>query len=249
MRVSKKLIEEFNQKASWLKSGMVYHRGKHDDKIKENTIEAFKGAIEDNLAIEYDVRITKDNKVVVCHDDSLKRVFDIDKKISECTYEEIKGYTNNQVPLFEDVLKLVDNKIGMVIELKSTGVGKLEEMVYNILKGYEGRYVIESFNPMSLRYFKKKNPSIIRGQLSYNYKNSKYNFVFKTFLSKMWFNIFSNPHFISYGIDDYDVKVLAKYRKKGYFIIGWTYKNEDQKEELSKVFDNMIMEGLSKKEF
>ena len=247
--MTKKLIEEFNRSASWLKEGMVYHRGKHNGIIKENTIKAFEEAIKDDLAIEYDVRLTKDNKVVVCHDDSLKRVFGVDKNISECTYEEVKEYSNNEVPLFEDVLKLVDNNIGMVIEVKSTRVGKLEETVYNILKKYNGRYVIESFNPFSLRYFKKKDSSIIRGQLSYNYKNSKYNFIFKAFLRKMWFNIFSKPHFISYGINGYDVKVLAKYRKKGYFIIGWTYKDEVNKEELSKLFDNMIMEGLSTKEF
>lgn len=247
--MSKKIVDQFNECASWLKEGMVYHRGKHTKEVKENTMEAFKGAIDDEMAIEYDVRLTKDNKVVVCHDDSLKRVFGIDKNISECTYEEVKRYSNNEVPLFEDVLKLVNNQIGMVIELKSTRVGRLENAVYNILKDYKGKYVIESFNPMCLRYFKKKDPSIIRGQLSYNYENSKYNFIFKAFLRKMWFNIFSNPHFISYGINGYDVKVLAKYRKKGYFIIGWTYNSEDQKEELSKVFDNMIMEGLSTKEF
>ena len=247
--MSKKIIEEFNQQAGWLKNGMVYHRGKHDDKVKENTMKAFEEAIKDNLAIEYDVRLTKDNKVVVCHDDNLKRVFGIDKKISESTYEEIKEYSNNEVPLFEDVLNLVNDQIGMVVEVKSTGVGRLEEAVYNLLKEYKGRYVIESFNPMCLRYFKKKDPSIIRGQLSYNYENSKYNFIFKVFLRKMWFNIFSNPHFISYGINGYDEKVLAKYRKKGYFIIGWTYNDESRREELSKMFDNMIMEGLSTKEF
>ena len=102
---------------------------------------------------------------------------------------------------------------------------------------------------MTLRYFRKKAPHIIRGQLSYSYKKSKYNFVLKYILSHMLFNFLSKPHFISYGIDGYSKKLLEKYRKKGYFIIGWTYKEEKDKKSLKEVYDNMIMEDLSIKEF
>ena len=44
-------------------------------------------------------------------------------------------------------------------------------------------------------------------------------------------------------------KLLKKYRKKGYFIIGWTYKSEDNKLKLKEVYDNMIIEELAIKEF
>lgn len=247
--MNKKLIKEFDKSASWLKEKVLYHRGKHNQVIKENTIEAIKEAIKENMPIEYDVMLTKDDKVVVSHDDNLKRVFGVDKNISESTYEDIKEYSNGLVPLFKDVLELVNNQIGMMIEIKSTKVGKLEELVYEALKGYNGQYVIVSFNPFTLQYFKKKDSSIIRGQLSYNYRDSKFNWLMKLALRRMWFNIISKPHFISYGIDGYDYNLLAKYRKKGYFIIGWTYINETSKEELKKVYDNMIIEGLSIKEF
>lgn len=245
----KKLVKEFNERASWLKNGVIYHRGKHGGNVKENTIESIKEAIKDNLAVEIDVLLAGDDNVVVSHDDSLKRVFNVDKKISELSYEEISDLTNGEVPLFKDVLELVNDKIGLMIEVKSNSVGKLEEKVYELLKGYKGRYVIVSFNPFSLRYFKKKDPSIIRGQLSYNYKNSKYNFLLRFILRNMLFNIFSKPYFISYGIESVNMNLLAKYRKKGYFIIGWTYKDERSKNILSKVYDNMIVEGLSIKEF
>ena len=243
------LIKEFNEKASWLKKGIVYHRGKHGGDIKENTMEAIVRAIDDNLAVEIDVRLSKDNEVVVSHDDSLKRVFNIDKKISELSYDEIRDITNGEVPLFEDVLNVVDDRIGLMVEIKSNRVGILEERVYDLLKNYRGRYVVVSFNPLSLRYFKKRDPFIIRGQLSYNYKNSKMNKLFKFMLRNMWLNVFSKPHFISYGIEGENVKLLAKYRKKGYFIIGWTYKDEKDRERLSKVYDNMIIEDLQIKEF
>lgn len=244
-----KRIKEFNDKAGWLRNGVLYHRGKYDSNIKENTVEAINGAIEDNLGVELDVRLSKDQKVVVSHDDDLKRVFGIDKRISECSYEEIKVLTQGKLPLLEEILKIVNDKVGLMIEIKSNKVGVLEEAVYKILKEYKGRYVIVSFNPMSLNYFRKKDSSIIRGQLSYSYRDSKYNFIIKFILRRMLFNFFVKPHFISYGIDGCDYKLLAKYRKKGYFIIGWPYDSEKNKEKLSKVYDNMIIDGLRIKEF
>ena len=78
-----------------------------------------------------------------------------------------------------------------MIEIKSTKVGKLEEELYEILKKYKGRYVIVSFNPLSLKFFRKKDSSIIRGQLSYNFKDSEYNCLFKLGLMRMWLNFLS----------------------------------------------------------
>jgi len=245
----KKRIKEFNERASWLKKGVLYHRGKHNNIIKENTIEAFKEAINDDLGIELDVRLTKDNKVVVSHDSNLKRVFNVDICIEDTSYEDICKATDNQVPLLIDVLGFVNDRVGIMVEIKSKKVRRLRKEVYEILKKYKGRYVIVSFNPMILRYFRKKDPLIIRGQLSHSYKNSNLIFIVKYILGNMWLNIFSKPHFISYGIDECNFKLLAKYHKKGYFIIGWTYKNEKNKEQLSKVYDNMIVENISIKEF
>ena len=245
----KKHIREFNEQASWLKKGIVYHRGKHDSEIKENSLTAIKRAVDDNLAIECDVRLTKDEKVVVSHDDSLKRVFGVDKLISECTYEEVYEYSKGEVPLFSEVLSLVNGKIGIMVEIKSTKNRKLKKFVYDILKEYKGKYVVVSFDPFILGYFKRKDSSIIRGQISYSYYDSKYPGIVRFLLSRLLLNFISKPHFISYGIDRCNLKVLDKFRKKGYFIIGWTYRDETNKETLSSVYDNMIVENLSIREF
>lgn len=245
----KNRINCFNDKAKWLRKGVVYHRGKHDRNIRENTIEAIKGAIKDGLAVEIDVRLSKDKKVVLSHDDSLKRVFGIDKNISECNYEEICRLSKNEIPLLRDVLDLVDDKIGLMIEIKSCKVKGIAEAVYNILKNYRGRFVIVSFNVFILNYFRRKDPSIIRGQLAYNYKNKRYNWLFRFILSRMMLNFISKPHFISYGINDCNAKLLAKYRQKGYFIIGWTYRDNRNKEALLEIYDNMIVEEMDIREF
>ena len=244
-----KRIKEFNERASWLREGVLYHRGKHNENIKENSMKAFEEAVKDNLGVELDVRLTKDNLVVVSHDSNLNRVYGINKNIDDLTYEEVKKLTNDGVPLFSDVLKLINNKIGVMVEIKSNKVGKLEEIVYEILKKYKGRYVIVCFNPFTLRYFRKKDKSIIRGQLSYSYYDSKLSKIKRFLLSHLWLNVFSKPHFISYGIDHCNYKLQKKYHDKGYFVIGWTYKDEKNKVALKEIYDNMIIENLNIREF
>ena len=68
---------------SFLKDKLIAHRGDHDikNKIPENSIPAFKKAINNNYTIELDVHLTKDNKIVVFHDNTLKRVCNINKII------------------------------------------------------------------------------------------------------------------------------------------------------------------------
>ena len=68
---------------SFLTQNLIAHRGYHDIKIgiPENSMLAFKRAIENNLIIELDVHVLKDGTVVVFHDDNLKRMTGIDKDI------------------------------------------------------------------------------------------------------------------------------------------------------------------------
>ena len=72
------------------KINYIAHRGLHNEIVPENSMLAFKKAIEKNIAIELDLQITKDNKVIVFHDRNLKRMTGIDKLVDECLYEELK---------------------------------------------------------------------------------------------------------------------------------------------------------------
>ena len=67
---------------SFIKQTLIAHRGLHNNKIQENTIEAFKKAILKKQIIELDIHLIKDNTIVVFHDDNLERIYGIDKKIN-----------------------------------------------------------------------------------------------------------------------------------------------------------------------
>lgn len=234
---------------SFLKERMIAHRGLHDKNIPENTISSFKKAINNNYIIELDVHVLKDNKVVVFHDDNLIRACNINKKIKDMTYDELKNLklfnTIEHIPLLEDVLKMVNGRVPIIIELKTdVRVPKLENEVLKILKNYHGVFAIQSFNPLSIYYIKKKNPDIIIGQLVSDFKNNKMNFIKKFILKKMIFNILIHPDFISCNLNYLSSNKIKKLCKNK-IILGWTVRNINQYEDYKELCDNVIFENIS----
>ena len=111
------------RKEEFLLNAIIAHRGIHY-KYLENTIPSFLEAINKKCIIELDVRLTKDNQVIVFHDQSLKRIFGINRDIKDLTIEEIKKY--NYIPTLEEVLNLVNNRVPIIIEVKhSKGIKKI----------------------------------------------------------------------------------------------------------------------------
>ena len=85
----------------------IGHRGARAYEV-ENTIESFKKAIELGVnAIEFDVRATKDGKLIVFHDDNLKRVFGKDIELNASPLKELKHLTENRIPTLEEALQFI----------------------------------------------------------------------------------------------------------------------------------------------
>lgn len=149
------------------------HRGLHDisNGIPENTLAAFGRAADHGYGMEFDVRFSKDKKLIVLHDDSLKRMTGCHKRACELTMEELEKLTiagtQEKLPRFEEVLRLIDGRVPLIIELKvcDDDYAELAKAVCKALEGYEGSYVLESFDPRLVRWLKKNRPDIVRGQL------------------------------------------------------------------------------------
>ena len=146
------------------------HRGLHDEIAPENSLAAFSKAIEHDYGIEIDVQFSSDGEIFVFHDESLKRMCGVDKKLHELTAEEIKSYrlldSNEAIPTLDEVFKLVEGRVPLLIEIKF--YSKTEElcaMLADALDKYYGVFAIQSFDPRALRYFKKHRPRFARGQL------------------------------------------------------------------------------------
>ena len=226
---------------------IISHRGIYDNKgIFENTLEAFELAMKKNYIIECDVHLTLDNKIVVFHDNCLKRFVGKDIVVEKSTYSELNQQNIFHIPLLEELLELVKGKVPLLIEIKQLGkVGKLEKILMNILKKYDGKYAIQSFNPKVLLWFKKYYPDVLRGQLACSFKNKRdFSIIKKILLRNMFFNKFTTPHFISYKYNEIKLNKIKYFQSKGIKVLGWTVKKTEDYNKFIICFDNLICEDF-----
>lgn len=236
-------------KDSWLVNKKIAHRGLHDEHSAENSMSAFAKAIEAGYAIEIDVHVTKDNQVVIFHDYDLKRVCGADVVIEQTEYHELKKYklgnTEEHIPLLVELLRLTEGVAPLLIELKAEKkVGRLEQEVYAILRRYKGEFALQSFNPLSIRWFKKYKPEWLRGQLSCDYSDTKMSALRKAMLTNCRFNFMTKPDFISYCIPQLPRPAVTKFREKGGIVLGWTVRDQKTADEKAACVDNIIFEDF-----
>lgn len=236
---------------SWLVETPIAHRGLHDKNAPENSIPAFAKAIENGYAIELDVQMLSDGTVVVFHDNSLSRLTNNDGYIKFLRKEDLEMLTlngsNEHIPTLDEVLKFVDGKVPLLIEIKNgEKVGKLENKVIEMLKTYKGQFAIQSFNPFVLQYFHKHAPDILRGQLSSFFKKEKLPFFQKYFLKRLSLcKKVSHPDFISYDIKNLPNRFVHKFKDKP--LLAWTVKNQSEYMRVVKYCDNVIFEDFEPK--
>lgn len=240
----------------WLVEVPFAHRGLHtgDDIIPENSTAAFERAVDYGYAIELDVRLSSDGRVVVFHDKSLYRMTGVNGFIDNLTWAEIKGLkllgSKYSIPLLKYVLKLIDGKVPLLIEVKNTGMpGPLEQALVDTLKGYKGKFAVQSFNPLSLKYFKENAPGIIRGQLSGCLKGENLAYYKKFLIRYLLLNSLSSPSYVAYEIGCFPKWMANCQRRKGIYLLGWTSKSLDDHERAKEIFDNVIFEGYMAQPF
>lgn len=220
----------------------IAHRGYFNCKDPENSMKAFTNAIEAGFAIEMDVQVTKDDVLLVFHDDNLKRMTGFDGLLRDQTYETIKELklldSEEYIPRFDEFLDLISGQVPLMIEFKNeTKETRMEALAYELLKKYSGPFIIQSFNPLSLYWFKKNAPFIVRGQLSYDYRDSHRPWLVRFALGNMLLNIFTRPHYVIYDIHALDrpiIKFLQFVRKP---IFGYTAKTK-------KEYENALRKGV-----
>lgn len=186
------------------------HRGLHNEERPENSIAAFRAALEKGYGIELDIHLMKDGNLAVIHDSSLKRTAGADVKIEDLTLEDLAKYrlagTEERIPEFRQVLELYAGKAPLIVELKPAGGNHaaLTEAVCNLLADYRGLYCLESFDPRCILWLKKNRPELIRGQLTENYFRSisPLPALLKFVLANQLENFLTLPDFVAYRYCD-----------------------------------------------
>ena len=154
------LLKPRRNQPGWDKlEGVRYaHRGLHDPAVgvPENSMAAFRRALEHGFGAELDVHLMADGELAVIHDSSLKRVCGADVYIEDLTAADLERYplmgTGEAIPLFREVLELFEGKTPLVIELKVErgNANALTDAVMAALEGWRGVCCVESFHPAAL---------------------------------------------------------------------------------------------------
>ncbi len=238
-----------------LPKGLYAHRGLYGEGTPENTLPAFERAAQQGFGIELDVRMTRDGRLVVHHDESLKRLCGVDRRIGEMTLEEVRACSiigsDARIPLLEEVLHAVKRwQTPLIVEMKSDSGNRkaLPAALWHLIRRYPGAWSVESFDPRMLRWFRRHAPEAIRGQLAYDparaagdgHRGIRY-----WLGARLLMNFLSRPDFIAY---DFRTEGNLAFRLFQILfrvpLAAWTVRTQEELEGLRRRYDLQIFEGF-----
>lgn len=219
---------------------IIAHRGESYD-APENTLSSINLAWQRGVkAVEIDIRLTKDNEIVVIHDSDTKRVTGIKRVIRNSSLQELKSlnagehkgsqWRNEQIPTLTEVLKTVPQDCRLIIEIKSdrTILNKLKsELEASGLQSSQIELI--AFNSETLALAKKIMP--------------QYKMLWLLGLDYFW------PHWVlrvdeqkimeklaKLNLDGIDVwagrlltrSFIYKFKQEGYLVYAWTIDKTDK---------------------
>ena len=232
------------------------HRGLWNKERPENSLPAFRAAVARGYGIETDVHITRDDRLVIFHDDSLKRMCGDSRRIADCTLEELRSCrlaeTECHIPTLDEFLETVAGRVPLLIEIKTDRrVTRLCELLNARLLTYAGPYMIESFDPRAVRWYRKNRPDILRGQLTFGLvKPSE---LPKTpllrALASQLPNALGRPDFIAAEAataHSLPLRLLRMYPSAHW--VAWTVRSQAQMDALRPRYETQIFEGFIPRE-
>jgi len=158
----------------------IAHRG-YASKYPENTMPAFEKAVAAGAdMIELDVRLSKDGRLIVIHDDRIDRTADGKGTVTDLTLAELKRYNYNnrmtecgfvEIPILDEVIAWAGDRVMLNIEIKNRPVRNegIERKLADLLQGtgFTDRVIVSSFDHCTLAEMKRIAGSI-RTAILYN---------------------------------------------------------------------------------
>lgn len=233
-----------------LMDGMyIAHRGIHNNEhgLPENSRVAVLLTLKLGFAIEADLRLTADGKVVIFHDDTLKRLCGVEGSVETKTWDELRSLrllgTEQAILTLEELLSLVDGKVPLLLELKSypNNNKALCKAADECLSEYNGKYMVQSFYPPALLWYRRHRKYICRGQLADCYRGEG---MIKTLSGWLMFNFISRPDFVSYNYHYTQNFSRNACTALGAFPVGWTFRSEQGLANVKSQYRAYIFEDI-----
>ena len=230
---------------SWLLTKPIAHRGLWGNGLIENSLPAYKNAVDNGYPIEIDLYSSTDGVLFSFHDYNLKRMTGVDGLIYEKTAKELKELrlldSDEKIPTFDEILSLVDGKVPLLIELKDQPDKSYIDKVVERLKSYKGEFAIQSFDPIYIKRVKKLAPEFIRGILATKTYSKHLSFIKRNVVKNMSLNFLIKPDFISYSFEDLPI---PKRKVKKIPLISWTLTSQADYERIKPIVKNIIFENF-----
>lgn len=160
-----------------------------------------------------------------------------------------EGYYQH-VPLFSDVLAVVAGRAPLIVEYKfsdnaawNARTEELMEKGHALLADYDGPYVIESFHPGAVNWYKEHHPEVCRGQLSWPAKLQE-NGPAEWAAGLLAFDWLSRPDFVAYDWTGGSSPQVRLARSMGATAISWTVRSSDELAKCDRYFDRHIFEAF-----
>jgi len=234
---------------AWLLDRPIAHRGLHSQGIPENSLAACREAIRYGYTVELDVRRTRDDVLVVFHDENLLRMTGQDGILEECSFTDLQSLslsgTDERIPALAGFLELAGGRIGLLIEVKPHGdPGRTEALLARLLDGYLGPFAIASFDPFVLRWFRKNRPTWIRVQITGRLKHHAVSRLRRFLVKNHIVLVISRPDALACEITNLGpwTRLVA-----GFFripLLAWSVRDPATADALKGTVANLIFEGF-----
>ena len=235
----------------------IAHRALHDASkgVYENCRSAIIAAIEHGYAIEIDLQLSADGRAMVFHDDTLDRLTDKHGDVSDYTAAELTqikvGSGQDVIEPLEDVLRLVDGRVPLLIELKdqsrqlSQTDGRLEQATIDALSLYEGAVAVMSFNPHMIATMAKLSSDLPLGLTTGSFMDPSWGIDAERIAHLSQITDFDPKRytFVSHFALELASPCIQTLKEQGVAIFTWTIRSPEAEAVARQTVDNITFEG------
>ena len=237
------------QAPAWLTAQPFAHRGLHDKArgVPENSLAAFRAAVEAGYGIELDVRLSRDGVALVFHDSTLDRMCGEPGRVDQLDAAELQKKrllgTAETIPRLTEVCALMAGRRPILVEVKnaSARLGPIETATAIAMRDYNGPFAVMSFNPRTVEWFEEHAPQLVRGQvIDLKPRPGP--------LGTAWllWRRHGKPHFLAYDINRLPAPLATRARREGMPLLSWTVRTPDHLRRARDLADNIIFEAAGR---
>ncbi|WBU61572.1 glycerophosphodiester phosphodiesterase family protein [Paracoccus albus] len=235
----------------------IAHRGLHSDGVPENSLPAFRAAVEAGYGIELDIQPAADGTPMVFHDYDLMRMCDDEGYISDMDLDDLAKAkllgTEEKIPTLAETLREIAGRVPLLIEIKDqdgrlgTTIGEVHSRVAALLQNYDGPVAVMSFNPNTVAAFGEAAPNVTRGLTSCAFDKNDWPMLddeTRKKLSELRDFERVGAEFASHDWHDLTNPAVEALRSQGVPVLCWTVRSADEAAEARQRADGITFENF-----